>query len=101
MTTRSVITIEMASGDSQSDWFALNSSYGDNNARGYHVEVASGDSITLDFTLDKDPNNQTVTSFTTSPSYTSNEGGVYDGGWRWVRVNKTGTTGTATVKVES
>lgn len=101
MSIRNVITISMEASDTTSSWFALNSSFGDNHPRAYQVNLVSGDSIKLDFTLNRDPNNETDVTVVPTNLLTAAGGGIYEGGWRWVRAVKTGTTGAATIKVES
>jgi hypothetical protein len=99
-TIRQIKEISLAADDTESAWIALNSKYGDNNARSFSGSLVAGDTITIQLTNDIDPNTSNTTRVSSDAYSSTTFGGVYDGGFRWTRIVKTGTNGAASVKIE-
>ena len=98
---RIVKKIEIAAGDSLTNWIKLNQGYNSNEdamPRVFTGKLTSGDSITVDVSLDEDPNTSLETFGSSSPYSTTDFQGLIEGGWSWIRFRKTGTNGVATIK---
>lgn len=88
------------------EWFRLDSRYEESPSRAIQVFVASGDTLTIQGTT-KDVRGSTPTEVLASleaddivdiKAYTASEADNLEGPWTYIRVTKTGTTGTGKVQ---
>lgn len=64
------------------------------------IEVSNDDALWASLTADRSQSTGTATQKASSISQTATSfSGVFVGTWKWVRITKTGTAGTATVYV--